>query len=80
MIKSAFRVIFVVCFVLYCFYTIYIVDDRTLSAYGVVAAAIFFYFEWRGDRAKARAKEEKRLELLNDRVAYLERELKQRQR
>ena len=59
---------------------IYIVDDRTLSAYGFVAWVFVACFVWQGDRAKAKAKEEKRLELLNNRVAYLERELQQRER
>jgi hypothetical protein len=80
MIKSAFKVIFIVCLSLYSIYAIYIVDDKTLSAYGFVAWVFVGYFAWQGDRAKAKAKEEKRLELLNNRVAYLERELQQRER
>jgi hypothetical protein len=80
MIKSTFKVIFFVSLSLFSICAIYIVDDKRLS--GLALCIWFFvgYYWWQEDREKANAKEEKRLQLLNDRVTYLERELQERKR
>jgi hypothetical protein len=80
MIKSAFKVIFFVSLSLFSLYATFVSDDRTFGWPALFLWGGVFYYWWQEDREKAKAREEKRIELLNDCVAYLERELQQRQR
>jgi hypothetical protein len=56
-------------------YAVFISDNKNLSWYPLIAWGMVFYYWWLKDREAAEAKEEKKFNLLSQRVSYLERKI-----
>jgi hypothetical protein len=80
MIKSTFKVIGFTGLSLFTIYAMYIADDKSLTSYAFTGWFVVAYYWWQEDRERAHAREEKKFQLLAERVAYLEHQLRQLER